>query len=662
MKTRWWIVLVGLPVALLLKGCGEGKKETDEGHTKAETKEAQAQKAAFHDWESLELKNGLARVVVVPSLGGRVMGFEFAGRSLLYANPKLYGQVPGGEPGRRQPWIPGSTTGGGTPGDAGVSNTPTDAGGKAKEAAPRPSEPAAKPAAPSPTADRERRGGVRFIADAPASAPQAAAPAKSAAGDKSAPAKPAAGDKNAPAKSEGKAGVGEAGSGPAMPSGGEVAAQKPATATESEPIRYIPSQTSERYRNYGGQVTWPAPQSHWDASWPPPLALDLGTYAATLDKSDGDTVEAQVVSPKDDKLGLEVRKNLTLFRASTVLRVVSTLKNVGTKSRLWSVADVSQHPGALVAGETFTRDVQVVMPIREKGSKLHLGFAALIGPQTSKQYNPEGGLLRVEYLGQEGLIGSDDIRCWTAYVDRRNELVLAKLANFDDRGTYPENGLTSTVYTAPAEAESYVQMSLRSALREVAPNDTLTFTVLYGAAHCPSPIVSATRAGVVNAPLTAERLAGSVHLKGVFGVFYTGFAQVAFFDKDGQTLSRTAPVSVTPTQPFRLDTQAILPDGAVRAAVVISSQRRVDVAELSDAVIAEIKPGKEGELAIQPKPAEGKPEPSTPKIDVSAEKPTTAPVRNPMPSAAEAGTPATADSKPKVGTGDAVTPKAGTKP
>lgn len=634
MTRRAWAVALVLLFGLY--GCGDDTKEDKEGLNESETKEVLALKSTWHDWESVELRNGLVSVQVVPRLGGRTLGYEFNGRSLVYANPKLYGHTPGAEESQRQPWVPGTGGAEQTPSEPAATDQPSEELNRAEDQGPNLTEPA--PERAEPTVDvpggglRSRTGRLHPVE----TAGEPAKPAESA---------PVAGEP-APAEgtghAEGTTGIGESEAKPAMPESGEVAAEPVAHAAEAEPLRYIPSQTSEKYRNYGGQTVWPGPRSHWTQPWPPPEALDLGGYEPKITRTDGDTAEVELASPPDETLGVKLAKTITLFRGSTVIRVVSRLTNTGARTRAWCLEDVSQHPGALTPGETFTKDVQMFLPL-SPASRHHLGYVAMLGNQTSDQYFPEKELFRLEYLGQEGMVGSDDLRGWVAYADRRNETLLVKLATLDPRGTYAEGGVTSTLYTAPGEAESYVQMGLRSPLREVEPNGDMTLTVTYGATTCPLPIVSASLAGVVNTPLKAVKLGDTVKLNGVFGTFYTGHAQIVFYNEAGQELARTAPVALSPTQPYRLDSVANLPDGTVRAALMITNSRRVDIAVLADSGIEEIQPEPGAAVVAEPTTPSGEAE-ATPAAEPVAE-----PAIGPEPAAAGTTMPTAPEAAPTTG-------------
>ncbi|MCZ7599976.1 MAG: DUF4380 domain-containing protein [Gammaproteobacteria bacterium] len=465
MTARRWTMVLSLAGALLLPGCG-ANEETKDGLKKAEIEPATTLKSVYRDFESVTLQNGLVQVAVVPQIGGRVLGYEFSGRDLLYANPRLLGQLPG-EGGQPPPPVGAGHPQRQQPGSRSVADCryPGPAGGhRRRTLVPR-----------TPAGERQEiedvPGGGEHVADGPL------APADEAG-----------------AESDNT--VGAAAAGEVM----DVAAEEPATtstidvAADADPVTYLPSQTAQDYPNYGGQVSWPLPRANWPQAWPPPVPVDLGGYTVELPEHGGDAAEVVVTSPADEELKVQLSKTVLLPRASTVVQVTTRLQNLDVRARTWSLADISQHPGALTPGETFTRDVQLVLPL-QPDSQRHLGYTTLLGSQTNPQLFPADGRMRIDYLGQESMIGTDSRAGWCAYADARHELVMVKLAVVEGGGHYPDGNTLCTAYTAPAEAESYVQLDLRSALRAIKPQESLEFTVWYGAANCPLPILDATRAG-----------------------------------------------------------------------------------------------------------------------------------------------------------------------
>ena len=450
MKRLWWRVAL-VAGAVVLGGCGEGEKK--DGTPTKQVEPAEAAAAKWQDWSTVALRNGLVSTHLVPTLGGRVMAYEFDGRNLLYANPKLLGQAP-----------------------------------------------------PNP-------------------------------------------------------------SGEALP-------------------------------NFGGSASLP--------SEPASALLALGTYTATIDRERGLEAVVKLASPRDDAAGLELRRDLSLPRGGTVLKVATTLANVGTAARSVYLADTSQHPGSLQDGETHNSLLQLILPLTDK-SALAGGYKVNSG-EAGEQLTAADGRLTLKYGGTELLVGADDDAGWVAWVDQQHKTVLAKFTAPPAGARYADDQ-NATVYAAPSKNESYLAATLRSPLTEVAAGGSLGFEVCYAATHCPGPVLDVTPVGVVSTRLSGERAEQTVTLGGVFGVFYTGFAQVVFLDKDGTELARTSPVAVNPLVEYRLNQPAALPDGATQVSLVLLSAERVQLGELARCAVSELTIKKADDVAVGDKKSTEQPKP-----------------------------------------------------
>jgi len=446
---RYWRRVVMVMVVAALAGCGENEKS--DGTPTKQVVAAEAVAAKWQDWTTVALRNGLVTAHIVPTLGGRVMAFEFDGRNLLYASPKLLGQSP-----------------------------------------------------------------------------------------------PAAG---------------------------------------ADPV------------NFGGQTTLPG----GIASAP----LDLGGYTATIDRERGQEAVVKLASPRDEAAGLEVKRDLSLARGGTVVKMVHSLTNLGQTAQSLYLADTSQHPGSLQDGETHNALLQLVLPLAA-GTKLPGGYKLLSG-QPGEQFVAADGRLTLRYGGGEALVGADSEAGWVAYLDQQHKTVLAKFTLPPAGSRYADDNLSATLGAAPSKKESYLAATLRSPLAEIAAGASLGFEVCYAATHCPGPVLNVTPVGVVCTALSGERGEQTAMLSGVFGVFYTGFAQVVFYDKDGGELARTAPVAVNPLTEYRLAQPAALPDGAVQASLVLLSADRVQLGELDSCLLSELKPKKAEDVAVGDKKATGQP-------------------------------------------------------
>jgi hypothetical protein len=52
----------------------------------------------YHDWPALSLRQGALELLVVPAVGGRLMGIQHAGEELAFVNPALAGKIASDDP------------------------------------------------------------------------------------------------------------------------------------------------------------------------------------------------------------------------------------------------------------------------------------------------------------------------------------------------------------------------------------------------------------------------------------------------------------------------------------------------------------------------------------------------------------------------------------
>lgn len=388
----------------------------------------------------------------------------------------------------------------------------------------------------------------------------------------------------------------------------------------------VTSQPEDRkWHNWGGYKVWPAPQKNWGGP-PDPLGstLDGGRWTGEILSAEGSKVAIRLTSPEDKTVtGLQMSRILTLFRGSSRVQVEQTFKNVSDKPVQWSVWDVTQVPGALSEGETFTEEARVYFPLNPK-SRHPQGYEVQGGDQKSQQWLPNvaPGIMGVQYLGETGKIGADSQGGWIAYANQRHQLVYVKTFQVEtgEQIAYPDNGSTVEVYTSGDSP--YMEVEVLSPLQELQPGESYTFTENWYAATCPGPIVAVREIGLVNTPLTARSLENTVRLQGAFGVFQEAKASFAFYDKEGQLLARTGEVEVSPLETWQLDQVVKLPDNAVQVKILLESHDRVEIGTLIEAPIEEAPPEEPAQTVEETQPTTGETTLSSEPIAPSTESPT----------------------------------------
>jgi hypothetical protein len=471
MNKRCWLG-IGIVVGSLLLGCAGDEERNRTGEKRARVA-CLAEQTKYQDWPALKMTNGIITVVAVPDIGGRVMVYDLNGRSLLYTNPKEYGQV-------------------------------------------------------------------------------------------------------------------------------YEVAQK---------------EQDRKWHNWGGYKVWPAPQKDWGGP-PDPLgsALDSGQWTGEILSAEGSKVAIRLTSPEDKTVtGLQMSRTLTLFRGSSRVQVEQTFKNVSDKPVRWSVWDVTQVPGALSEGETFTEEARIYFPLNPQ-SRHPQGYEVQAGEKESKQWlkGVAPGIMGVQYLGETGKIGADSLGGWIAYADQRHKVVYVKTFQVEtgEQVEYPDNGSTVEVYTSGDLP--YMEVEVLSPIRELQPGESYTFTENWYAATCPGPILAVNEVGLVNTPLTAQSLENTVRLRGTFGVFQEGKASFAFYDQEGQLLARTGAVEVSPLETWALDQVVKLPDDAVRVKVLLESHDRVELGTLAEATLEAAPPEEPAQTVQETATTPPAPEPTAP--------------------------------------------------
>src|SRR3569832_80877 len=97
----------------------------------------------------------------------------------------------------------------------------------------------------------------------------------------------------------------------------------------------------EGWTNYGGDKSWPAPQSDWPKvtgkGWPPPTGFDHMPFTADIK---GSTVK--LTSPVDPSYGIRVTRLISLDDSQPILHVTTTYEKVQGEPVYVSVWTITQ--------------------------------------------------------------------------------------------------------------------------------------------------------------------------------------------------------------------------------------------------------------------------------------------------------------------------------
>ncbi len=229
---------------------------------------------------------------------------------------------------------------------------------------------------------------------------------------------------------------------------------------------------AEGWTNFGGDKSWPAPQSAWakvaGRPWPPPKAFDATPYTvSTTVRGQG----VQIVSTVDPDYGIQVRRTITLDSRGPVMTIETTYEKVrGASVRVgvWTITQL-ESPERLF----------IMLPSR-RGQAFPDGYQSLL-PDPPADLKIEGRLLSmVRDPRRKTMISSDGWRLlWVGQgldllVEDKTPEALAGTGVRSDRGA------RSQIYTSPGDdKDNYVELELLGRPRDLAPGAQALMRVRY---------------------------------------------------------------------------------------------------------------------------------------------------------------------------------------
>lgn len=216
--------------------------------------------------------------------------------------------------------------------------------------------------------------------------------------------------------------------------------------------------------SFGGDKTWPAPQSVWN--WPPPDVFDATPLAFRV-HDDGSVV---LVSPVSPRFGIRTERKFSLLADAPVLRVVTTYE------RVTAGKDVPAEVSVWVI--TQAKDpVAMFIPVPASGR-----FPA----GTSEQWGipkddmaVRDGLLRLTRDRKDSHKVGNDAGSMVWVGDRE---VLRIDIGLEPGATYPDGGCSAEIYTNP-DPTPYVELETLGPLRALMPGQRLSATNTYTLLH-----------------------------------------------------------------------------------------------------------------------------------------------------------------------------------
>jgi hypothetical protein len=321
----------------------------------------------------------------------------------------------------------------------------------------------------------------------------------------------------------------------------------------------------------GGFRQLPSPQS--DFQWPSPPKVDFGAYTCTVLQNNADSAVISLVSPIEDSnldkykthKGLQFKREITLYKASSHVRVVMTMYNRGQQSMTHGIWDITQS-ACSNNGTADTNNFWVYFQ-RYQQSTLggNKGYVRYGNESTgaSAQWIPEaapGNIMGVQFKKQRGKIGADCRAGWICFNDRYDAYAYVKTFTYQNGKSYPDSGASVQVYTYPNF--NMLEVEVLGPITTIAPGDSVTLVENWFAARSNGPVLAVNASGLTTTKLTGRQSGDSLTVNGTFGVFYQGYVKMQFCDVSNAVVSTADSVQVTPTDSFYVNKKLKIPAGA----------------------------------------------------------------------------------------------------
>ncbi len=223
-----------------------------------------------------------------------------------------------------------------------------------------------------------------------------------------------------------------------------------------------PDPAATEWGNFGGDKTWPAPQSDWPKltprAWPPPVAFDSMPVEV---KEDGFVV--QLISAVDPHYGIRVLREIRLDLDRPIMTIATTYHNVGgqpSRVGVWIITQVKDPVVAVASLPDFFRfrdgynrqSDEPPADLKAEGGLLSLTR----DPKAPHKIGTEAGALF--WVGKDAVMRIDSPR--------------------EIFGNYPDDGCSAEIYTNP-DPLPYVELEMLGPLKKMVAGDKLTSRSTY---------------------------------------------------------------------------------------------------------------------------------------------------------------------------------------
>lgn len=223
-----------------------------------------------------------------------------------------------------------------------------------------------------------------------------------------------------------------------------------------------PDASSSKWQNFGGDKSWPAPQSDWPKmigrGWPPPATFDSTPVQGIPSPNEG---LVDLLYPVDPKYGIRARRRIELNSREPMLTITTTYEKVSGDPVKVGIGVITQ-----------LKEPERIFMVLPAKSQFREGYV-------QQQFGPPQDLKIADGLvsmraGKGAQIGSDaDTMLWM------NQRYVLRIDSKRVPGAeYGEGGPNSTIYTSEIPP-GYVELEPFGPLSIMKVGDTIQQSVIY---------------------------------------------------------------------------------------------------------------------------------------------------------------------------------------
>lgn len=345
---------------------------------------------------------------------------------------------------------------------------------------------------------------------------------------------------------------------------------------ENHPSIYIHPESKGKVPSDGNMViggfrTLPSPQS--DFTWPSPPKLDCKPYTCFVRSTNSDStviyMESQIEDSNDEKYrkhkGLQFKRLITVYKASTRVRVELIMLNKGNSTMKHGIWDITQS-SCTNNGSVDKKNFWVYFQ-RDPSSDLGggKGYVQYMHEGTdNSQWRPDaapGGIMGVQYMQETGKVGADCSAGWICFVDQLDGYAYIKTFTYQNGKEYPDSGASVQVYTY--NNMDMVEVEVLGPLTTLNAGDSVIMVENWYASRASGPVLAVNKAGLITKRLEAQQMADSMTVSGTYGLFYPGMVRSVYVNLEGEEVLVADSVTVTPLDSLKITGKYQVPAGAM---------------------------------------------------------------------------------------------------